>query len=517
MARTILIFDTTLRDGEQSPGATMTVPEKLEVADALVTLGVDIIEAGFPAASPGDLEAVQMIARRAKGVTVAGLARCVMSDIDRCAEGVRPAEQPRIHTFVNASDIQIEHQLRSTREKVLQMAEACVRHAKGYVSDVEFSPMDATRGDPDFVARLCGAAIAAGATTINIPDTVGYAMPEEFYRFMRYLIEHTPGAERATWSVHCHDDLGLATANTLAGVRAGANQVEVTVNGIGERAGNTSLEEVVMALKTRADFYQECATRVVTERLVPTSRLVSRLSSIVVQPNKAIVGNNAFAHESGIHQDGVLKHASTYEIMRPQSVGWDASKLVLGKHSGRHALAARLRELGYTLDAAQLQQTYTRFIELTDRKKTVTETDLMAIVEHELAHVPSDDRFVLEYFGFQSSSGGHASATVVLRVGGEPITAGGIGNGPVEAIYRAIDSITGLETTLESYAIQAVTPGEDAQGEVHVTVRYGDRLSAGRGLATDVVEASALAYLAALNKLAGGAGVRRDERLATGV
>jgi 2-isopropylmalate synthase len=515
MPRKILIFDTTLRDGEQSPGATMTVPEKLEVADALVALGVDIIEAGFPAASPGDLEAVRSIAARVKGAVVAGLARCVIADIDACAEGVRPAAHPRIHTFVNASDIQIQHQLRSTRERVLEIAEACVKRAKRYVADVEFSPMDATRADPDFVARLCGVAIAAGATTINVPDTVGYTMPDEFYRLMRYLIEHTPGGDRVTWSVHCHDDLGMATANTLAGVLAGANQVEVTINGIGERAGNTALEEVVMALRTRADFYTECVTGIVTERLVPTSRLVSRLTSIVVQPNKAIVGANAFAHESGIHQDGVLKHASTYEIMVPQSVGWDASKLVLGKHSGRHALSVRLKEMGYALDAEQLQQVYSRFIELTDRKKTVTEADLIAIVENQLAHGPEEDRFVLEHFSFQSASGGRASATVTLIVNGVAQTAGGTGNGPVEAMYRAIDALTGMETALQSYAIQAVTPGEDAQGEVHVVVRSGDRVSAGRGLATDVVEASALAYLQAINKLAASVGVR--ERVVEGV
>lgn len=517
MVRTIKIFDTTLRDGEQSPGATMTVPEKLEVADALVALGVDIIEAGFPAASPGDLEAVQLIAKRVKGATVAGLARCVPGDIEACAAGVKPAESPRIHTFINASDLQIQYQLRSTREQVLERAAACVKLAKSFVDDVEFSPMDATRGEPAYVAQLCGVAIANGATTINVPDTVGYAMPDEFFRFMRFLIEQTPGGDRVTWSVHCHDDLGLATANTLAGVLAGANQVEVTINGIGERAGNTALEEIVMALGTRADFYTACRHGVITERLVPTSRLVSRLSSIVVQPNKAIVGANAFAHESGIHQDGVLKHASTYEIMQPRSVGWDASKLVLGKHSGRHALSARLKELGYTLDSGQLQQTYGRFIELTDRKKTVTEADLVAIVENELAHQPEAERFELEYYGFQSTSGGRASATVILKVNGVALTAGGIGNGPVEAIYRAIDSLTGLEATLQSYSIQAVTPGEDAQGEVHVAVRLGDRLSAGRGLATDIVEASALAYLAALNKLANALTRGERERVAGGV
>ncbi|MCC6629275.1 MAG: 2-isopropylmalate synthase [Chloroflexi bacterium] len=515
MPRDILIFDTTLRDGEQSPGATLTVPEKLEVADALVALGVDIIEAGFPIASPGDLEAVRSIAARVRGATVAGLARCVFADIDAVAEGVRPAESPRIHTFVNASDIQIQHQLRSTRERVLETADACVRRAKGYVADIEFSPMDATRADPAFVAKLCGIAIAAGATTVNIPDTVGYATPDEFYRFMRDLIEQTPGGDRVTWSVHCHDDLGLATANTLAGVLAGANQIEVTVNGIGERAGNTSLEEIVMALRTRADFYRDCRTRVVSERLVPTSRLVSRLTSIVVQPNKAIVGANAFAHESGIHQDGILKHAGTYEIMAPQSVGWDASKLVLGKHSGRHALSARLKEMGYVLEGDHLQQIYQRFTELTDRKKIVTEADLIAIAENELAHGPQEDRYALEHFSFQSASGGRASATVTVVVDGVAQTAGGTGNGPVEAMYRAIDSLTGVETALQSYAIQAVTPGEDAQGEVHVVIRAGDRISAGRGLATDVVEASALAYLQALNKLALTAGIR--ERVVEGV
>src|SRR5918998_3566261 len=380
----VIVFDTTLRDGEQSPGATLTADEKLEVADALVDLGVDVMEAGFPAASPGDFEAVRAIANRVKGVTVAGLARCNESDIERAAMAVKGAESARIHTFIATSDIHLEHKLRMSRGDVLDRVDRMVRFAKSFTNDIEFSAEDATRSDWEFLAQVFASAIAAGATTINVPDTVGYTSPREYAALMEYLTATVPGIERAIISVHCHDDLGMATANTLAAVRAGARQVEVTMNGIGERAGNTSLEEVVMALATRGDQFGGGATRIRKDRLVPTSRLVSTLTGVPVQPNKAIVGANAFAHEAGIHQDGMLKERTTYEIMDPTDVGWEGTKLVLGKHSGRKGFRATLDDLGIRLDDAQLQTAYERFLVLADRKKHVTAADLLALISDQL-------------------------------------------------------------------------------------------------------------------------------------
>src|ERR671916_1444223 len=380
----VIVFDTTLRDGEQSPGATLTADEKLEVADALVDLGIDVMEAGFPAASPGDFEAVRTIANRVKGVTVAGLARCNESDIERAAMAVKGADSARIHTFIATSDIHLEHKLRMSRPDVLERVDRMVRFAKGFTADVESSGEGATRSDWEFLAEVFGTAIAAGATTINVPDTVGYTSPLEYAALMEHLIASVPGVERAIISVHCHDDLGMATANTLAAVRAGARQVEVTMNGIGERAGNTSLEEFVMALATRGDQFGGGTTRIRKERLVPASRLVSTLTGVPVQPNKAIVGANAFAHEAGIHQDGMLKERTTYEIMDPTDVGWEGTKLVLGKHSGRKGFRAPLDELGIRLDDAQLQTAYERFLVLADRKKHVTAADLIALINDQL-------------------------------------------------------------------------------------------------------------------------------------
>jgi 2-isopropylmalate synthase len=499
-ARRIWVFDTTLRDGEQSPGATMTVEEKLEVADALVALGVDIIEAGFPAASPGDFEAVKLIAGRVKGAKVAGLARANRQDIEQCARAVEPAEHPRIHTFIATSDIHLKHKLRMSREEVLDRVSEMVAFARSFVEDVEFSAEDATRSDWDYLVEVFRRAIEAGATTINVPDTVGYTTPDEYAALITYLQQRIPGIDDVVISVHCHNDLGMGTANTLAAVRAGARQVEVTVNGIGERAGNTALEEVVMALATRADQFQGAYTNIRKERIVPTSRLVSGITGLQVQVNKAIVGANAFAHEAGIHQDGMLKERTTYEIMNPRDVGWEGTRLVVGKHSGRAGFRAALAELGIKLDDDQLQSAYQRFLELADKKKKVTAADLIALVKNQLDL--DDDTFRLVQWRVDIASGEPASASVVLAHGEQQLVAEAEGNGPVDALFKAIDAATGIETELEYYHVEAVTPGEDAQGQVHVRVRAKDgELYTGHGLATDIVEASARAYLDALSKI----------------
>ena len=495
----IIIFDTTLRDGEQSPGATLTSDEKLDVADALVLLGVDVIEAGFPAASPGDFEAVRAIAARVKGSTVAGLARCNEGDIERAAQAVRGAESPRIHTFVATSDIHLERKLRLSRAQVLERVEAMVKLAKGFTADVEFSAEDATRSDWNYLVEVFGTAIAAGATTINVPDTVGYTTPSEYQALITHLRERIPNIEGVVISVHGHDDLGMATANTLAAIEAGARQVEVTVNGIGERAGNTSLEEVVMALSTRGSQFANGQTRIRTERLVPTSRLVSRLTGLQVQANKAIVGANAFAHEAGIHQDGMLKDRSTYEIMNPTDVGWEGTKLVLGKHSGRAGFRSTLADIGLRLDESQINAAYERFLVLADRKKHVTAADLAALVSDYLE--AADDVLSMVRWNASIGSAGPATASVVVRRGDDDLVGDGEGNGAVNALLQAIDRATGIDCELVYYHVEAVTPGEDAQGHVTVRVRAGDEVYTGNGLATDVVEASARAYLAALSKV----------------
>jgi len=495
----VYIFDTTLRDGEQSPGVNLNVREKLEIARQLARLGVDVIEAGFPITSRGDFEAVRTIAREVKGVTVAGLARTNFDDIDKAWEAVKEAEQPRIHTFIATSDIHLKYKLRMSRDEVVEAAVAAVKRAKKYTSDVEFSAEDASRSDVDFLCRVFEAAIDAGATVINVPDTVGYAVPDEFAEFIRKIRENVPNIDRAILSVHCHDDLGLAVSNSLAAVRSGARQVEGAINGIGERAGNASLEEVVMALRTRKDFYG-LHTGVNTEEIYRTSRLVSTLTGMPVQPNKAVVGKNAFAHESGIHQDGVLKERTTYEIMNPAMVGIAQSNLVLGKHSGRHAFRQRLTEMGYVLSDEEINKAFERFKLLTDKKKEITDYDLEAIVEEEIRQVPGV--YSLEYLQISTGSNIVATATIGLRENGKVKQDAACGSGPVDAIYKTIDKITGLQCKLVQYNINAVTGGKDALGEVTVKVtNAGKKVYIGRGVSTDILEASAKAYINAVNKM----------------
>src|SRR4051795_11199851 len=494
----VLIFDTTLRDGEQSPGISLNVAEKLEIAHQLARLGVDVIEAGFPIASPGDFEAVQAIAREVEGPIVAGLARVNPGDVDRAWEAVRDAARPRIHTFVSTSDIHIEHQLQGTREDVKGLARASVAQAKSYTDDVEFSPMDATRADAEFTAEVVQIALDEGATTINIPDTVGYAMPQEYAAFLQRLYELVPALKDVVLSVHCHDDLGLAVANSFAGVLAGARQVECAVNGIGERAGNASLEELVMLLHTRgADTGLH--TGAVTTEIARTSRLVSRLTGYPVQPNKAIVGRNAFAHESGIHQDGVLKERSTYEIMDAATVGLDdVESIVLGKHSGRHALRQALAGLGFQVEGQALNTAFKRFKEIADKKKQVTAMDLEALVTDDLR----DDlaAYALLWFDVEASSRRPPHATVsVLSPEGSDLEGSFTGDGPVDAIFRAINAATGIDARLREFRVEAVTGGEDALGEVSVVVEYQGQSAGGQGVATDILEAAGMAYVRAIS------------------
>ncbi|GAP08925.1 2-isopropylmalate synthase [Bellilinea caldifistulae] len=516
----VRIFDTTLRDGEQSPGATMTSAEKLEVARGLARLGVDVIEAGFPAASPDDLEAVRRIAievgNSADGGRVpiiCGLARATKSDIDKAWQAVQPAARPRIHTFLATSEIHMQYKLRMTRQQVLERVAEMVAYARSLCEDVEFSPEDAGRSDPEFLYEVLAVAIRAGATTLNIPDTVGYTTPDEFGALIAGIIQNTPGIENCIVSVHCHNDLGLATANTLAGLRAGARQAEVTINGIGERAGNTALEEVVMALHTRPQFYG-LHTGIDTTQISRISKLVSNYTGLPVQPNKAIVGANAFAHEAGIHQDGMLKHSLTYEIMRPETVGATQSKLVLGKHSGRHALRTRLAALGYALDESEMDQVFERFKHLADRKKTITDADLEALVSDEL-YQPREF-FALDGLQVACGTMGMPTATVRLRgPDGQLHVSAAVGTGPVDAAYKAIDAIVKAPNTLQEFVVHAVTEGIDALGEVTVRIEGIDallqispqreaevpRTFGGYGADTDIVVASVKAYLAALNKL----------------
>jgi 2-isopropylmalate synthase len=501
-ARPIRIFDTTLRDGEQSPGASMNRTEKLEVAQALEKLGVDVIEAGFPIASPGDFESVRDIASVITEATVCGLARCNDGDIDRAGEAIRPARRGRIHVFLATSAIHREFKLRMTQEEIIARAVAGVTRARNLCDDIEFSPEDAARTEIDFLCRVVEAAITAGATTVNIPDTVGYATPAHMYRVFASLRDRVPNIDKAVMSAHCHDDLGLAVANSLAAVEAGAGQVECTINGIGERAGNCALEEVVMALRTRADHYG-CSTRIDTKRLVPMSRLVANITGIRVPRNKAIVGRNAFAHESGIHQDGMLKERSTYEIIRPEDVGLEKTDLVLGKHSGRAALADRARALGYELDADQLKAVFDQFKVLADRKKEIYDGDIAALCEQRFSVLPEQ----YSYEGYTIACEAGKTPTVTLRVmhAGEAksvtITAG---DGPIDAIFLAIEKLTGVTTVCRDFRVQAVTVGKDAQGEVTVELEHDGQVQRGRGVSTDSLEAAAKAFLAAVNRLSLG-------------
>ncbi len=497
--RRVLIFDTTLRDGEQSPGASLSVEEKVEVAHQLARLGVDSIEAGFPIASPGDYEAVRRIAQEVAGPAIGGLARALDKDIVRAAEAVKPAKRPFIHTFIATSDIHMKYKLNKSRTEVLKMVRQAVGRAREFVEDVEFSAEDATRSGWDFLAEVFSTALEAGATRINVPDTVGYTTPGEFTDLIGFLRENVIGLERAILSVHCHNDLGLGVANSLAALKAGVDQVECTVNGIGERAGNAALEEIVMALRTRQDQYS-CETGIQTEHIYRTSRLVSSLTGLAVQRNKAIVGENAFAHEAGIHQDGVLKQPLTYEIMTPESIGLHRSVLVLGKHSGRHAFADKLAELGYDVNQLDLEQAYESFIALSDKKKEVTDRDIEALVGSGIASIP--ESIQIEYLHVSSGNTTLPTATVRVRTAEKVKEEAACGDGPVDAAYRAIDRAVQAGVTLESYQLQGVTGGKDALGEVVVRICCGSDSYVGRGTSTDVIEASVRAYVQALNRAA---------------
>jgi 2-isopropylmalate synthase len=499
--RRIRIFDTTLRDGEQSPGASMNQLEKVEVARALAALGVDIIEAGFPIASPGDFEAVRAIATEVAGASVCGLARCNDRDIDRAWEALQYAQKPRIHVFLATSAIHREHKLKMTTGQVVERAVASVRRAKGYCDDVEFSPEDAARTEVDFLCEVVEAAIAAGATTVNIPDTVGYATPTQYAGVIKTLFERVPNIGGAIVSVHCHNDLGLAVANSLAAVEVGARQIECTINGIGERAGNAALEEIVMALKIRQDFYG-LTTNIKTERLYPISRMVSTITGLKVQRNKAIVGQNAFAHEAGIHQDGMLKERSTYEIMRPEEVGVPKTDLVLGKHSGRHALRDRVTELGYHLSEEQVEALFHDFKTLADKKKEVYDEDLAVLIEKYILDVTP--HWKLESLHTTAGTSVIPTATVsIRRPDGVLIQDAAIGDGPVDAIFKAVERVTGIAANLREFAVRGVTAGKDAQGEVslELEVESDDRTFRGRAASTDIIEASAEAYINAVNAI----------------
>ena len=498
----IRIFDTTLRDGEQSPGATLNLQEKLEIARHLEQMGVDIIEAGFPITSVGDFEAVTAIGREITASTVAGLARCVPRDVDRAGEAVKNANRPRIHVFCATSKIHREHQLHKAFDEIIRISVESVQQARGYVDDVEFSPEDGSRTELNYLADITAATVEAGATTINIPDTVGYAVPEEYGHIFAYVREKLPQLDEQGiyLSSHCHNDLGLAVANSLAAVANGCRQVECTINGIGERAGNASLEEIVMAMRTRNDYYDRFETGINTKKIYPLSRMVATMTGLHVQRNKAIVGENAFAHEAGIHQDGMLKHRDTYEIMDPRDVGIPESKLVLGKHSGRHAFRQRVISLGYTIDDQMLEKAFSDFKALADKKKEIYDEDIEALLDQQF----QNERQLWQLVRFQVNSGTGiiATATVVLRdsAGTEAMDAA-TGDGPIDAVYSAVQRITGVKVTLDDYQTRSVTAGKDAQGEVTVQIRHHDRKVRGRGLSTDVIEAAALAYLSAINRI----------------
>lgn len=497
MSERIIIFDTTLRDGEQSPGASLNNKEKQEIAKQLESLRVDVIEAGFPVSSPGDFEAVKMVARGVKSSVVCALARAVKKDIDSAYNSVKYARRPRIHVFLATSGIHMKYKLNKAENEILRSARAAVKYARRKVKDVEFSPEDASRTEKRFLYRVVEAVIDAGATTINIPDTVGYSTPYEFGSIIKGIKENVPNIEKAVISVHCHNDLGLGVSNSLVAALNGARQIECTINGLGERAGNASLEEIVMALRTRKDIFN-FSTKVRTKEIYKTSRLVSKLTGIPVQPNKAIVGGNAFAHEAGIHQDGLLKERRTYEIMKPEDVGFGESKLVLGKHSGRHALKARLRKLGYTLGDKEINAAFRRFKKLADKKKEIFDEDLSTIAEDEIGY--QVQAYKLESFYILSGNKVTPSATVTLAHKGKNIVANSTGDGPVDACYKAAEKVVGLKPRLVRYNLSAITSGKDAMGEVTVRLSIKSREVSGRGASTDVIEASLKAYLNALNK-----------------
>ena len=500
-SRQITIFDTTLRDGEQSPGASMNLAEKMELAQALVDLGIDVIEAGFPIASPGDFESVSQISQEIQGATICGLARCNDADIDRAWEAIQHAESARIHVFLATSAIHREFKLRMTTEEIIQRAVAGVERAVGYCDDVEFSPEDAARTEHDFLCQVVEATIAAGATTVNIPDTVGYATPRQMGETIAMLRDRVSNIDKAVISIHCHDDLGLAVANSLAAVENGAGQIECTINGIGERAGNCSLEEVVMAMRTRSDYYH-CQTGIKTERLVPTSRLLSSITGMRVQRNKAIVGRNAFAHEAGIHQDGMLKEPSTYEIMRPEDVGFAKTDLVLGKHSGRAALGDRASTLGYHLNDEQLRSVFDEFKILADKKKEIYDGDLVALIQQEI-QAEVEEQWSLVSFEVTSGSDQVPHVRLTLQRGEEQTTEEiSEGDGPIDAAFLATEKITGLALVCKDYQVRSASLGHDAQGEVVLEVEHKGRVFRGRGVSTDTVEATVRAILNAVNRIA---------------
>jgi 2-isopropylmalate synthase len=495
----VIIFDTTLRDGEQAAGAMLNIQEKLEIAKQLERLGVDVIEAGFPATSPGDFEAVKLIAQEVRHSSICALTHANAKAIDTAWDAVREAMNPRLHLFLSASDIHLDHQLKKTREEIFALAKEMVARARTYTEDVEFSPMDASRTEPAYLYTIVQAVIEAGATTVNIPDTVGYAIPEEFGRLIRGIFENVPNAHKAVISVHCHNDLGLAVANSLEAVRQGARQVECTVNGIGERAGNASLEEIVMALKTRSDLFH-LTTRIDTTQIYPSSRLVSEHTGFVVQSNKAIVGHNAFRHQSGIHQDGIIKRAITYEIMDPKDVGIPASTLVLGKLSGRHAFRERLAELGYVLTEEDLNRAFLAFKEVADKKKELTDRDIESLVAQEMRTV--SETYHLDHI--QVSCGDHSVPTATVRLvgpGGHVYADAALGTGPVDAVYQAINRIIGVPNRLTEFSVSSITAGIDAMGEVLIRIESDGVTYTGRGSATDIIVASARAYMNALNRL----------------
>jgi 2-isopropylmalate synthase len=500
----IVIFDTTLRDGEQAPGASLSIAEKLEIAKQLANLGVDIIEAGFPVSSPVQFEATRLVAEQVTGPTIAALARTDEKDIESAGEAVAPAKKKRIHTFIATSPIHMKYKLKKTSAEVLKMAVEAVRFAKTFTDDVEFSPEDACRSEMSFLIEVLTAAIEAGATTLNIPDTVGYIIPYEYGRIIAQLKEKVPGIDKCIISTHCHNDLGMAVANSLTGVRNGARQVECSVNGLGERAGNAALEEIVMAIHTRADFFgkgteNELTTGINTKEIYRTSQLVSRLTGFVVQPNKAIVGANAFAHEAGVHVDGVLKERKTYEIMTPESIGLVGSRMVLGRHTGRHGFADRCKKLGYKLTKDELEQAYQRFLQVADKKKEVFDEDVIAIIDDEVRVV--EHTFELEYLRVLIETGESPTATVKIKSKEGIKEARAEGDGPVDAAYEAIREATGFSPKLESYSIRAVTGGKEALGEATVKIRTDSKIYIGRGISTDIIEASARAYIDAINRL----------------
>lgn len=500
MSDRLKIFDTTLRDGEQSPGASMTRDEKVRIAKVLEKMKVDVIEAGFPIASPGDFESVKAVAEIIKDSTVAGLARAAEKDIDRAAEAIKPANRGRIHTFIATSPIHMKDKLRMTPEQVLERAVWAVKRARNYTDDVEFSPEDAGRSDPDFLCQVLEAVIDAGAGTLNIPDTVGYNIPSQFGALIKTLRERIPNSDKAVFSVHCHNDLGLAVANSLSAVMNGARQVECTINGLGERAGNASLEEVVMAVRTRQDVF-ECDTGIDTSQIVPASRLVSNITGFPVQPNKAIVGANAFAHESGIHQDGVIKKRETYEIMRAEDVGWSANRMVLGKHSGRNAFKTHMAELGFEFKSDDdLNSAFSRFKDLADKKHEIFDEDLQALMTEEGTE-QENERFKLVFLKVCSETGETPEADLTISIDGKEIRVSSDGSGPVDAAFRAIESAFSSGAELQLYSVNNITTGTDSQGEVTVRLEKGGHIVNGHGADTDIVVASAKAYINALNKL----------------